>query len=156
MNFTSLKAVSYSNITRFTFSMLVTLVNAEGNEESHDFAMIDQKSFQAIDDFVKRMNIEDNSFDEKHREKRLDEKNASAESGEAPKPVEGEPAGSDDEEEDGTYTGAVEEDGSDSEVDEEYDSNVESGSEDDDDDDEDDDEGDDDNEDNDMGDDDED
>ncbi|KAM9903002.1 hypothetical protein OXX79_003634 [Metschnikowia pulcherrima] len=131
MNFTTIKAVSYSNITRFTFSMLVTVVDTDGVEISHDFGMIDQKSFQAIDDFVKRMNIDDNSFDEKHREKRAENKNEAAEgeSGNA----EAEPVGSDDEEEDGTYTGAVEEEGSGSgsEVDEEFDSNVESGSEDD-------------------------
>lgn len=127
MDFTSLKTVSYSNITRFTFSMLVTMVNAEGVEESHEFGMIDQKSFQAIDEFVKRMNIDDNSFDEKHREKRTENKADSTESELPEQPNEG-PAASDDEEEDGTYTGAVEEDESGSEVDEEYDSNAESGS----------------------------
>ncbi|OBA22276.1 Rtt106-domain-containing protein [Metschnikowia bicuspidata var. bicuspidata NRRL YB-4993] len=125
MDFTSLKAVSYSNITRFTFSMMVTSVNKDGNEELYEFGMIDQKAFQAIDEFVKRKNIEDNSFDEKHREKRADTKTDASKSDAVGSLGDAGMAGSD--EEDGTYMGAVEEDGSGSEVDEDYNSNAENG-----------------------------
>ncbi|KAM9938822.1 hypothetical protein OXX80_001688 [Metschnikowia pulcherrima] len=72
---TTVKAVSYSSITRSTFSMWVTVVDTDGEEVSHGFARIAQKSFQAIDDFVKRMDINDNCFEEKHREKRAENKN---------------------------------------------------------------------------------
>ncbi|QBM86272.1 Histone chaperone Rttp106-like [Metschnikowia aff. pulcherrima] len=119
---TTVKAVSYSSITRSTFSMWVTVVDTDGEEVSHGFARIAQKSFQAIDDFVKRMNMNDNPLDEKHREKRADNTNEAVEEGTCI--VEGEPISTDDEEEDDIYMDAVEEQGSGSgsgsEVDEEF------------------------------------
>lgn len=132
-----IKHISYSNITRLTFNVLVTIENEmKGNkEETIEFSMIDQKYHQMLDNFVKLQNINDNSFDDELREKKSNEA-AAAEPAENAEGAE-QPADSDDEEEDGTYTGAVEEDEEDSDVDEEFDSDANSGSDPDDDEEED-------------------
>jgi len=114
--------VSYSNITRLTFSMIVTVVNEKKDSkvETLEFGMIDQKYFQIMDEFIKSQGINDNSFDEDLREKSATNANA----GEALQTTEQtEPADSDDEEEDGTFQVGQEEEGE-SSVDEEYDSNA--------------------------------
>lgn len=113
VSFADVSSVSYKDIARFTFTILLT-VRSGDKEETLEFSMIDQKSHQAVDDFVKRMNIEDNSFDEKLKEKGAKEKDdAAAPEGDLP---------DEDEDEDETYTGAVEE-GSDSDA-EDYGSNA--------------------------------
>lgn len=123
IEFSAVKNISYKDITRFTFSVLVIVANPAkpNNEEVLEFSMIDQKSHQALDDFVKRMNIDDNSFDDNLREKTTEEMKTEAD----PEQTEGVAAASDDEEEDGTYSGAVEGE-SDSDIADEFDSNVES------------------------------
>lgn len=105
IDFASIREVSYRDITRFTFSIIVTLVDASGKEETIEFGMVDQISFQAIDEFVKRMNIEDNSFDAKNREKGAEKNDAVADDGAE---IFAEADGSD-EEEDESYTGDVQE-----------------------------------------------
>lgn len=120
-SFADIKSISYKDIARFTFSILVTLRTEK--EETYEFSMVDHKSHLEIDEFVKRMNIEDNSFDEIHREKRAEDKEAKTEA------AEGVAAGDEDEdeEEDGNYTGgAAEGEESDSDVADEFDSNAES------------------------------
>lgn len=127
LEFGTVKNVSYKDITRFTFSVLVIINNSSkpNGEEILEFSMIDQKSHQAIDDFIKRMNIEDNSFDDKLREKTKEEKD-----GVATEQNPAEPAASDDEEEDGNWGEGVEEESDagegDSDIAEEFDSNIES------------------------------
>ncbi|KAF3988756.1 hypothetical protein FT663_03844 [Candidozyma haemuli var. vulneris] len=104
--FSSIKDISYKDITRFTFNMLVTIADPQGGEdEVIEFSMIDQQSYQDIDDFVRRMKIQDNSFDTKLREKQENTENSVVEE----VPQEAAEGDSDDEEEDGTYTGGVEE-----------------------------------------------
>ena len=113
--------VSYSNITRLTFSMIVTVVNEKKDSkvETLEFGMIDQKYFQIMDEFIKSQGINDNSFDEDLREKGT----TTANTGEGEQTSEqAAPADSDDEEEDGTFQVGQEED--ESSVDEEYDSNA--------------------------------
>jgi len=61
--------VSYSNITRLTFSMLLTLLNDQKEEKVLEFSMIDQQYFTVIDEFMKLQNINDNSYDDNLREK---------------------------------------------------------------------------------------
>lgn len=114
--------VSYSNITRLTFSMIVTVVNEKKDSkvETLEFGMIDQKYFQIMDEFIKSQGINDNSFDEDLREKVTT--NANADEGEQSN-EQAAPADSDDEEEDGTFQVGQEEEGE-SSVDEEYDSNA--------------------------------
>ena len=114
--------VSYSNITRLTYSMIVTVVNEKKDSkvETLEFGMIDQKYFQIMDEFIKSQGINDNSFDEDLREKVT----TNANSGEGEQASEqAAPADSDDEEEDGTFQVGQEEEGE-SSVDEEYDSNA--------------------------------
>lgn len=127
IDFKSVKSVSYKDVTRFTFSILMTLAdpNDPENELIQEFSMIDQKSHQAIDDFVRAMNIDDNSFDDKYREKASDANKGAAEEPSNVADTEQQPAGSDDEDEDETYTGGVEgESDSDSDVAEEFDSDA--------------------------------
>lgn len=126
--------VSYSNITRLTFSILVTFGSENSlAKETIEFAMIDQEHFNIIDEFMSSQKIENDSFNEDLREKATnptentnendkdDSNDNNADQQQA--------ADSDDEEQDGTYTGGVEEEeGSedeDSEDDEEYASNAE-------------------------------
>lgn len=116
-----IKHISYSNITRLTFSITITYENAKRDSkvETVEFGMIDQQYFQIIDSFIKDQNINDDSFNSELREKGAHEGVAS--NVEEPKAT----ADSDDEEEDGTFQLGVEQE----EVDEEYDSNAASGSE---------------------------
>lgn len=120
-----IKSISYHNITRLTFSVIVTVENeAKPNgEEAIEFSMIDQKYYLIIDDFIATQEINNNSFDDQYREAKKETETAV----EAPA-AEGD---SDNEDEDGTYTGAVEEDhgdSGDSDVAEEFDSAADSGS----------------------------
>lgn len=119
--------ISYSNITRLTFSMIVTVVNEKKDSkvEILEFGMIDQKYFLILDEFIKNQGINDNSFDDQLREK-----SAVEVAGDQQDAVQAAPADSDDEEEDGTYQGGQEQE-AESSVDEEYDSNAgsDSGSE---------------------------
>lgn len=97
------KRISYNNITRLTFNVLITVHNEAKpeNEETLEFLMVDQAYFQVFDDFVKRQGINDDSFNESLREKlKTDEKPE----------VPAEEGDSDDEEEDGTYQAGVESD----------------------------------------------
>lgn len=113
--------ISYSNITRLTFSIIVTLVNEKKDSkvETLEFGMIDQKYFQIMDEFIKTQGINDNSFDDDLREKgTANDNNAASQEN----PEQGPPADSDDEEEDGTFQVGQEE--AESSVDEEYDSNA--------------------------------
>ncbi|GBL51610.1 hypothetical protein ACI3LY_003618 [Candidozyma auris] len=122
IEFSKIRDISYKDITRFTFNMLVTIAaTSESQDEVIEFSMIDQQSYQDIDDFVRRMKIQDNSFDAKLREKPEDKSENNAVE-EAPQVAVEED--SDDEEEDGTYTGGVEEgdEADDSDVAEEFDS----------------------------------
>lgn len=129
LDFATIRNVSYKDITKFTFTVMVTVQTAEG-ESVLDFSMIDQASYLAIEEFVLSRNIDDNSFDDKLKEKGADSKKGS----EAPQ-AESEDVGlsainaSDDEEEDDSYNGGLEED-SDSGLAEEFDSNAESEGED--------------------------
>lgn len=96
-----IKHTSYSNITRLTFSLLLT-----AGDTTIEFSMIDQKYFPVIDEFIKAENINDNSFDENLREKRDVKEEGTEEGGNA------EVAGAvddEDEEEDGDYAGGEEE-----------------------------------------------
>lgn len=131
-----IKHISYHNITRLTFSILVTIFDETKpkGEEIFEFGMIDQNHYQLIDDFIKKQKVNDNSFNDQLREKTKSNENGVArEEGEANDGEDDsahanlatlqEPADSDDEEEDGTYTGGVEgeeEDADDSENDEEF------------------------------------
>lgn len=121
--FAQIRDVSYKDITRFTFTVLVTCAGVS-DEEVHEFSMVDQKLFQAIDEFVKRMNISDSSFSEQHREKRKTETEEPG-NGAANEDDDG------DDDEDETYSGAVEEasggEGSSGSEDEDFNSGDESG-----------------------------
>lgn len=125
----SIKHISYSNITRLTFSLSITVSNEKKDSkvETIEFGMLDQKYFQIIDDFTKRLGINDDSFNAELKEKATTENGdntAQKNDGTSPnqQPVVND---SDDEDEDGTYQAGMEqEEGSD--VPEEYDSNAES------------------------------
>lgn len=106
IQFSSIRDISYKDITRFTFNMLVTIAGPDGDDKVLEFSMIDQQSYQEIDDFVRRMKIQDNSFDSKMREKQTENPEEAAIEPDLPDAAEG---ASDDEEEDGTYTGGIEE-----------------------------------------------
>ena len=105
----SVKRISYSNITRLTFNVLVTVHNdaRPDGEETLEFLMVDQAYFQVLDDFVKRQGINDDSFNEALREKQKADPNVKAEDAED---GEDEAPDSDDEDEDGTYQAGVESD----------------------------------------------
>lgn len=64
----SIKLIQYANISRLTYSILITVV-IESKEEVIEFSMIDQQSFPVVDEFVKRHNITDDSFNQELREK---------------------------------------------------------------------------------------
>lgn len=125
IDFATIRNVSYKDITKFTFTVMVT-VQVGDDEVVHDFSMIDQASYQAIEEFVLLRNIDDNSFDDKMKEKSTDAKKGS----EPPQEETTDPGlaainASDDEEEDVSYTGEGG-DESDSGLAEEFDSNAES------------------------------
>lgn len=120
LDFTTIVDVAYKDISKFTFTVVVTYREKE-KEAVLELSMIDQKSHEAIDEFVRRMNIVDNSFDDKFRETKPKDT--------AEDPTTGTEAlladAEDDEEEDGSYTAEVEAE-SDSDLAEEFDSNAES------------------------------
>lgn len=125
-NFSDIKNVSYKDITKFTFTVMIT-VQVGDAETVIDFSMIDQNSFQVIDDFVRARNIDDNSYDVKLKEKGADDKQDG--SGDASEPQEvglSALAGSDDEEDDGSYNEQSSGESDDDDVAEEFESNVES------------------------------
>lgn len=119
-DFSRIVHVSYKDIAKFTFTVLVTVVLADDHREVLEFTMVDQRCFQIVDDFFKLRQILDGSFDEKHREKRTDEKKVGSKFENGENPVDpcltdlAVASGDDeeDEEEDETYIGAFEEDGS--------------------------------------------
>lgn len=146
------KHISYTNITRITFSLLITIEHEGAEEETLELGMIDQQYYSVLDSFIKGQRINDNSFNDDLREKVKkkdgdDEGDAEGADGggdnaagnragtELGALLEGqEMAESDDEDEDGTYQVGVEEDedgssrasGSDSDSD--SDSDIDSGS----------------------------
>lgn len=124
LDFSSIKDVSYKDISKFTFTAVITYDDhLSGKEATLELSMIDQKSHQAIDEFIRRMNIADNSFDNKFRETAPKEDNTGATGTEA---LLAEGNDDDDEEEDVSYTGEPQGE-SDSDLAEEFDSNAESG-----------------------------
>lgn len=117
-----IKSTSYSNITRNTFNILISMLNEKNEEKTLEFSMIDQQYFQLLDGFIKGQKINDDSFNEQLREKIDDGSNSEqpqvqGENGTNQGPTEID----EDEEGDGDYQGAG---GENSEVDEEYDSNA--------------------------------
>lgn len=141
-----IKHVSYTNITRLTFSLLITIQRPTEREDVLEFGMIDQQNYSTLDAFIKAQRINDNSFDDELREKTKKEggiegNSGSEEEGEAGAGAQdgglstlqaSDLADSDDEDEDGTYHVGVEEDasaasgGSDSNSDSDEDSNLDS------------------------------
>ncbi|KAG7662494.1 RTT106 [[Candida] subhashii] len=117
---------SYTNITRNTFSIVVTVLNDRNEERIIEFSMIDQAFFQIIDDFIKEHRISDDSFNTIHQEKgpqqetTTDAAAAAATDGEQSVQPGTAAADDDDEEDDADFKG----DEDDSEVDEEYDSDA--------------------------------
>lgn len=61
-----IETASYSNITRITFSLNLTLKN---EPKPIEFSMIDQKFFSIVDEYMKSNDIPDESFAEELREK---------------------------------------------------------------------------------------
>lgn len=127
-DFSRVVHVSYKDIAKFTFTVLVTVLLEGDIRETLEFTMVDQRCFQTVDDFFKSRQVLDGSFDEEHREKRAEDKKAvKAELEQAELQEDTEFADiahtdgglgglaygegeDDDEEDDETYTGAVEED----------------------------------------------
>lgn len=111
--------VSYKDIAKFTFTVLVTIRLQDDHQEVLEFTMVDQRCFHTFDEFFKSRQITDGSFDEQHREKRAEDKK-SVKNEEAGEGNLGELALDQDddededeeEEDDETYTGAVEGEGS--------------------------------------------
>lgn len=120
LDFSTIVDVAYKDISKFTFTMVVTYRDKE-KEMVLELSMIDQKSHEAIDEFVRRMNIVDNSFDTKFREAKPKDSAEDPATGTEALLAEDE----DDEEEDGSYTAEVEAE-TDSDLAEEFDSNAES------------------------------
>lgn len=118
LDFSTIVDVAYKDISKFTFTVVVTYRDKE-KEATLELSMIDQKSHEAIDEFVRRMNIVDNSFDTKFRETKPKDAAQDPATG-----TEALLAEDDDEEEDGSYTAEAEAE-SDSDLAEEFDSNVE-------------------------------
>lgn len=105
---TTVKHISYTNVTRITFSLNITVEEA-GAEKTHEFSMIDQQYFAVIDDFIKKLSINDALFDQKLKEKGDKEEDVKEDD-------------DDDDEDDGDFVGG----GGDDDVAEEYDSGHES------------------------------
>ncbi|RLV89483.1 Histone chaperone [Spathaspora sp. JA1] len=117
-----IKQVSYTSITRVTFSVVFIVINDRNEERTLEFSMIDQRFFQIIDDFIKLNNIKDDSYNEELKEKpdtNKPESQVATDTGStgAPPPTTGE----DSEEEDEDFQEGEE---GESEVDEEYDSDA--------------------------------
>lgn len=53
---------SYSNITRQTFSLNMTVLNKKREERELEFGMIDEKFYRVIDEFIKMQYIQDSTF----------------------------------------------------------------------------------------------
>lgn len=105
----------YSNVTSKTFNLSLVVVNDREEERELEFSIIDHKYFELVDEWLRRNNLTDGSFDEKMKEKQETTGNNTAAL------VEG--GGEDeDSEEDEDYNGGAE--GSD--VDEEFDSDADS------------------------------
>lgn len=122
-DFTKVVHVSYKDIAKFTFTVLVTILLEGDQRETLEFSMVDQRCFQTVDEFFKRRQILDGSFDEEHREKRAEDKKAALklEEGAVDSNIDIEGLNGlshlaadqdedDEDDEDETYTGAVEED----------------------------------------------
>lgn len=120
-----IKHISYVNITRLTFSLLITIQReSEDKEENLEFGMIDQQYYSILDSFIKSQRINDNSFDDELREKVKkgdtiepedplhDEANSNGDKSGLGALMGEDVAASDDEDEDGTYHIGVEEDDS--------------------------------------------
>lgn len=123
LDFSKIRSVSYKDITKFTFTVMVTIEDGDA-ETVIDFSMIDQNSFQVIDEFIRARNIDDNSYDVKLKEKPANEKEGDTEATRDQQDVGlAALAASDDEEEDGSYNEEV---SGDSDVAEEFESNAES------------------------------
>lgn len=106
------KHISYTNITRLTFSLLITIVNLqkESGEETLEFGMIDHQHYLILDSFIRGQRINDNSFDDELREKTNTKKDDQSNGAEGGEQEDGELDDSEDEE-DGTYqVGQEEED----------------------------------------------
>lgn len=112
-DFSRVLHVSYRDIAKFTFTMLVTILLDGDHKETFEFSMVDQRCFQIVDEFFKRRQVLDGSFDEKHRESvKAEDAGESAET-HLPSGLSALADDDDeDEEEDETYTGAPEEDDS--------------------------------------------
>lgn len=115
-NFSKIAHVSYRDIAKFTFTVLVTIILEGDHKETLEFSMVDQRCFQIVDEFFKSRHILDGSFDEEHREKRSEEKklNVKSETDEVSPEAPGALADlandhdedDEDEEDDENYTGA--------------------------------------------------
>lgn len=125
VDFASIRDVSYKDITKFTYTAMVT-VQMGDTELVVDYSMIDHNSFLAVDDFIRARNIVDASFDVKLKEKAPNEKGdvVAEEQDSALAAIVG---SDDDEEDDDSYTGGGGGSDSGSESDgEDFDSNMES------------------------------
>lgn len=127
VDFSAIRNVSYKDILKFTYTVVVT-VQVGDSEQILEFSMIDQSSYLSVSYFISERHIDDASFDVKHMEKAPNEKgdDVSEEQGSGLAAM---VASDDDEEDDDSYTGEVDaesESGSESDVAEEFDSNVES------------------------------
>lgn len=120
LDFSSILDVAYKDIAKHTFTVTISAKDPTkpNGVDAMDFSMIDHSSHLAIDEFVKKMNVADNSFDQKHQEKKVEVAEPQTEG-----PTDGAlPAEEEDLEDDGSYHGGSPE----SENDEEFDSNHES------------------------------
>lgn len=116
-NMDEIANISYSDITRVTFSLNITLKN----DKVLEFSMIDQKYHSMIDDFMKLQGINDKSFDDSLKEKQTKSSdNNNGENGNGGIQNTGALNDDDDDEEDDNYQGGEEEE----DVAEEFDSNA--------------------------------
>lgn len=128
-SFDKVVSYSYSEITKYTFTIRFEINNTKKEkEEVVEFSMIDQQYFAAIDDFLKMQDIDNNSFAENMKEKST--KTGTGDTSEATAATQPQDQSmgpqiaeddDDDEEDDGNYQGGEEEE----DVAEEYDSNAE-------------------------------
>ncbi|KAK6885279.1 Histone chaperonr [Candida tropicalis] len=110
---------SYSNITRSTFNLNISVLNSKDEQRHLEFSMISEKYYQMIDGFIKSHDITDSSFtNDGHELTKTESIEELAVVGEFKPGIPPE----DDDEDDEDFNGGV----SDSDVDEEYDSDVQS------------------------------
>lgn len=69
VEFAQISLWSYKDITRFTFNITFT-ANKDGEVETYNYDMIDQLAHHAVDTFVRRLNVADESFHNSLREKK--------------------------------------------------------------------------------------